>query len=65
MVGLLAAAALLLMNAENFGTAGEEPWRFFISVGIFLFAFIGQQVYKMNPILIIMLCGCTGLLLFA
>ena len=65
VVGLLVAAALLLMNAENFGTANEEPWRFFISVGIFLFAFIGQQVYKMNPILIIMLCGCTGLLLFA
>jgi len=64
VVGLLAAAALLLVNSENFGVAGEQPWRFWISIGIFIFAFVGQQVYKMNPILIIMLCGVTGLVLF-
>lgn len=63
VVGLLAAAALLLMNAENFSTPGQNPWQFFISVGLFLFAFIGQQVYKMNPILLLALCGLSGLLL--
>lgn len=64
VVGLLAAAALLLMNAENFSAPGENPWQFFISVGLFLFAFIGQMVYKMNPVLLLVLCGITGLLLF-
>lgn len=63
VVGLLAAAALLLANGENFGTPSGSPWRFWISVGIFLFAFTAQRVYKMNPILIIVLCGMTGLLL--
>ncbi len=64
VVGLLAAASLLLMTAENFGTPTQTPWHFWISIGIFLFAFIAQRVYKMNPILIIVLCGITGLLLF-
>lgn len=63
VVGLLAAAALLLMNIENFGSASATPWRFWISTGLFVFTFIGQQVYKMNPILLICLCGIAGLLL--
>ena len=63
VIGLLAAASLLLMNAENFSTPGQNPWQFFISVGLFLIAFIGQQVYKMNPILLLVLCGLSGLLL--
>lgn len=63
VIGLLAAASLLMMNAENFSTPGQNPWQFFISVGLFLFAFIGQQVYKMNPILLLVLCGLSGLLL--
>ena len=63
VIGLLAAASLLLMNAENFSTPGQNPWQFFISVGLFLFAFIGQQGYKMHPILLLVLCGLSGLLL--
>lgn len=63
VVGLLAAASLLLMTEENFGHHAECPWQFWISVGLFLFAFIGQKVYKMGPILLILLCGLTGLLL--
>lgn len=64
VIGLLAAAALLLANTENFGNMSESPWRFWISIGIFCFAFVAQKVYKMNPILIIILCGVTGLILF-
>ncbi|MBR5884496.1 MAG: chromate transporter, partial [Bacteroidaceae bacterium] len=30
VIGLLAAASLLLMNAENFSTPGQNPWQFFI-----------------------------------
>ncbi len=64
VVGLLAAASLLLMTTENFGSFNQTPWQFWISIGLFLFAFISQRVYKMNPILIIVLCGVVGLLLF-
>ena len=63
VVGLLAAAALLLMNSENFGSPDESPWQFAISILLFAFAFISQQVYKMNPIHIILLCGLAGLIL--
>ena len=64
VVGLLAAAALLLMTAENFSSYAESPWQFCISVAIFAFAFISQRVYKMNPIHILLLCGLAGLILF-
>ena len=63
VVGLLAAASLLLMTEENFGNRTDCPWQFWISTGIFLFAFIGQRVYKMGAIRIIFLCGLTGMLL--
>lgn len=63
VVGLLAAASLLLMNTENFGTMSEEPWRFWVSVLLFLFAFVSQQVYRLGAIRIILLCGLAGFLL--
>lgn len=64
VVGLIAAAALLLCNKENFGSIGNTPWQFWISVGLFTFTFIGQQVYKISPILLICLCGMAGMVLF-
>jgi len=64
VVGLLIAAALCLMNKENFSSPSECPWQFYLSIGIFLFAFTAQKVYKMNPILIIVLCAVAGFILF-
>ena len=63
VVGLLLAAALLLMNAENFSSMSENPWRFCLSIFLFLFAFIAQKVYRLGPILIIILCGFAGIVL--
>ena len=63
VVGLLLAATLLLMNRENFGSVSENPWRYFISIFLFVFAFIAQKVYRLGPILIILLCGCVGIIL--
>ena len=63
VVGLLAAAVLLLMTAENFGTIAQ-PWHFWTSIGICLFAFISSRVYHINPILIVLLCGMAGALLY-
>ena len=63
VVGLLAAAALLLMNIENFSSMSENPWRFCLSIFLFVFALIAQKVYRLGPILIIVLCGLAGIVL--
>ena len=63
VVGLLAAAALLLLTPENFSTP-DNPWQFYISIFLFAFAFIGSLVYKMNPIKLICFCGLAGWILF-
>lgn len=63
VVGLLAAAALLLLTEDNFSNP-DHPWSFYISCFLFGVTFVGSQVYKMNPIALILLCGTAGLLLF-
>ncbi len=63
VVGLLAAASLCLMTADNFSTPKTNPWQFWISVALFVFAFLSTKVYKMNPIHVILLCGLAGLVL--
>ena len=65
IVGLLAAAALVLMNTENFGSPTEDTYTFVISVIIFLVAFVGTYRFKMNPIVMIALCGLAGLFLYS
>lgn len=64
VVGLLAAAALVLMNQENFGNYHTDKYQFIISVIIFLVAFIGTRKFKVSPILMIVLCGAAGWLLY-
>lgn len=64
VVGLLASAALVLMNAENFSTPDTDLYTFVVSVIIFLIAFVGTKKYKVNPILMIIACGIAGLLLY-
>lgn len=63
VVGLLAAAALCLMNAENFSSPSENAWQFWISIFLFLAAFVGTKKYKVHPILMICMCAVAGLLL--
>ena len=64
VVGLLASAALVLMNTENFSSSQEDMYSFIISIIIFLAAFIGTRKYKVNPILMIIVCGIAGLILY-
>lgn len=64
VVGLLASAALVLMNTENFGSPTKDTYTFVISVIIFLVAFIGTKKYKANPILMIIACGIARLILY-
>ena len=63
VVGLLAAATLLLCTKENFSTPSENPWQFWISVFLFVVTFIGTKVFKINPIKMILMAGFAGLLL--
>ena len=64
VVGLIAAAALILMTRENFSAPGINPWQFYISVFLFVSAFVGTQFFKINPIRMIVICGTAGFLLF-
>ena len=64
VVGLLAAAALLLMNSENFGSPTDDMRSFIISCLIFLVVFIATRRFKISPILMIVLSGVAGLLLY-
>ncbi len=61
VVGLLASAGLVLMNGENFGTDTKEV---IISILIFSTVFIASHKFKANPIMLIILCGIAGFLLY-
>jgi chromate transporter len=63
VVGLLAAATLLLMTPENFSMPSVNPWQFWISVALFTATFIGTKWLKINPIRMICYAGMAGLLL--
>ena len=60
VVGLIASAALLLMNSENFGSITDTPLQFWVSVALFLFAFVALRFFKLGPILILVICGTIG-----
>lgn len=63
VVGLLAAATLLLCTKENFSSPSENAWQFWISVFLFIATFLGTLVLKINPIKMIIMAGFAGLLL--
>ncbi len=61
VVGLIASAALLLMNDANFGTETVEITK---SVIICASAFILVFFMKLHPILVILLAGIAGYILY-
>ena len=60
VIGLIAAAAALLVNAETFGNYAENPLQFFLSIGLFAAAFIASLKWKVSPILQIVIAGVVG-----
>ena len=61
VVGLIASAALLLMNSANFGSATYEiSW----SVAICAAAFCTVYFTRIHPIIIIIAAGVAGLIIF-
>ena len=63
VVGLLAAATLLLCSADNFSSPKEDLWQFIVSCFLFASAFIGVMFVKINPIRMICYCAIAGLIL--
>ena len=61
VVGLIASAALLLMNSENFGYEMSERM---ITITICAASFCIVYFTRVHPILVIILAGITGLLVF-
>ena len=64
IVGLIGAAALLLMNEENFGRPDVTPWQFGVSVFIFVATFIGTSHFKISPIRMVCYAAVAGWLLY-
>lgn len=63
VVGLLAAATIMLLNKENFGSPVDTTWQFIISVLLFAATFYGTLFVKINPIKMICYAAIAGLLL--
>ncbi len=55
-IGLIASAALLLMNSETF----IDLWSYILFAGVF----IGTLFFRLNPILLIVLSGLMGYFLY-
>ena len=64
VVGLLAAATLLLCTRDNFSTPKENLWQFCINCFLFVASFYGVKVIKINPIHMILFSAVAGLVLF-
>lgn len=63
VVGLLAAATIMLMNVENFSLPTVNMWQFCISVGLFVATFVGTKFVKINPIAMIGMAAFAGFML--
>lgn len=61
VVGLIASAALLLMNKENFGT---DNFHVTASIAICVISFCIVFFTKIHPISVIILAGIAGLIIF-
>jgi chromate transporter len=64
VVGLLAAATLMLMTRENFGSPFENPPEFAVSVGLFGLTFVGTKFFKVGPIKMILVAALLGLVIY-
>lgn len=64
IVGLIAAAALLLMTEDNFGSPLQHPWHFAVSLVLFSLGFVAVYHYKRNPLLVMGVAALLGLAIF-
>jgi len=65
IVGLVAAAALVLMNAENFGAPRTALLQFVVSLILFALAFLSVYRFKVSPLKILALAGIFGMVFYS
>lgn len=65
VVGMLAAAVLLLLNEENLGAFNRDNLQLYVSVGLFVLAFLATYFWKIGPIKVILLAGLFGGLFYS
>lgn len=64
VIGLIASAALVLMNTENFGSPTGDTRQFVVSLFIFGAVLAANFFFKVNAILLIVLAGVAGFLIY-
>lgn len=64
IVGMIAAAAMLLMTSDNFGSWSDNPYYFSLSVALFVGAFVLSHRFKVNPIYLLLGSGVVGLVVY-
>lgn len=64
VVGLIAAAALLLVTPETFGSLSDNPLHFWLSVILFAAAFFVSMKWKTSPILLMLIAGAVGFVVY-
>lgn len=64
IIGLLATAALSLMNTANFGSYTTNPLQFAVSILIFVVVFWGMYRKRFNMLYTTICCGLIGILLY-
>lgn len=65
VVGMLAAAVLLLLNEENLGAFSADNLQLYVSIGLFALAFVATYYWKVGPIKVILLAGLFGGLFYS
>ena len=65
VVGMLAAAVLLLLNEENLGAFQRDNLQLYVSIGLFGLAFVATYFWKVGPIKMILLAGLFGGLFYS
>jgi chromate transporter len=64
VIGLIAAAAVLLVNPETFGSWSESPLQLCVSIALFAAAFLASLKWKVSPILQIVIAGVVGVIVY-
>ncbi len=64
IVGLIAAAALVLMTEENFGNPKTDLYQFVVSVVLFAAAFVATRFFKTNILLVLAAGALAGIICY-
>lgn len=64
IVGLIAAAALVLMTEENFGNPKTDLYQFVVSIVLFVAAFVATRFFKTNILIVLAAGALAGIICY-